>query len=177
MEQFSVAPGQTILLKIIKKDNSERVIQVKMGSKADVTTQPTLEQSTANASSEKTTAPIEPVNAGPNVEPPNGEVKPEEKLGAKAESKTDGSTGWVVALIAIFGALTYYLKQEKNKNAKKTGGEGAKTKSPATNPNINKSATKEASIPEPEKIVEPPKKPSKEELLKQQQLNAFKKLK
>jgi uncharacterized protein len=175
MEQLSIAPGQSVLFKIIKKDNSERVIQVKMGSKADVTTQPTLEQGQAQAlSGEKNNNPNETVGTNPSVEPSNKGAKPsEKKADLNAESKSGGNMGWLVALIASLGATYYFFKKQKTKNTKPATSQNAMTADNSAQVKVTKPEAKEPSKP----IQEPPKELSKEERLKQQQLNAFKNLK
>jgi uncharacterized protein len=165
MEQLSIAPGQSILLKIVKKDNSERVIQVKMGSKADVTTQPTLEQN-SNAS--------QTVSVSPTADSPNSDTKPaDKKADSNTEPKGGGNMGWLVALIAGIGAAFYYFKKQKNKDIKRATSQEVKPPNNSAQAEVVKTKTQKPPKPTPEK----PKEPSKEERLKQQQLNAFKNLK
>lgn len=164
MEQLNIAPGQSLLLKIVKKDNSERVIQVKMGSKADVTTQPTLEQN-SNAS--------DTAGVSPTADSSNSDTKTADKRAdLSAEPKSGGSMGWLIALVAGIGAAIFYFKKQK-KDTKAATPQKVK-------PPIN---TAQAKVEKPKaqeqtkSIPEPPKELSKEERLKQQQLNAFKNLK
>ena len=175
MEQLSIAPGQSVLLKIVKKDNSERVIQVKMGSKADVTTQPALEQGQAQAlSGEKNSNANETVGSNPPVESPNNDAKPgEKKTDLDTNVKSSGSMGWLVALIASLGAAAYYFKKQKTRDAKSATTQ--KVISPVHSAQAEAVKTKTQEPPKP--IPEPLKELSKEERLKQQQLNAFKNLK
>jgi uncharacterized protein len=175
MEQLSIAPGQSVLLKIIKKDNSERVIQVKMGSKADVTTQPALEQGQAQASSgEKNNNQNETAGTNPSVEPSNKGAKPaEKKVDLNADSNSSGNMGWLAALIASLGAAYYYFKKQKTKDTKPAYTQNAKPQENTAQPKVAKPNVQAPSKPP----QEPPKELTKEERLKQQQLNAFKNLK
>jgi uncharacterized protein len=165
MEQLSIAPGQSVLLKIVKKDNSERVIQVKMGSKADVTTQPTLEQ---NSNTSQT------VGVNSAADSPNSDAKPaDKKVDLNTEPKSGSSMGWLVALITGIGAAFYYFKKQKNEDKRPATSQEVKPPINSAQTKVDKPKAQESSKPTPE----PPKELSKEERLKQQQLNAFKNLK
>ena len=165
MEQLSVAPGQSVLLKIVKKDNSERIIQVKMGSKADVTTQPALELNN-NAN--------ETIIASPAADSPNGDARPDDKkIDSNIEPKSGGGMGWLVGLIACIGAAFYYFKQQKTKGAKPADPQKARASVDLSQARQDKPKAQGS----PKTTPEPSKELSKEERLKQQQLNAFKNLK
>jgi hypothetical protein len=80
--------------------------------------------------------------------------------------------GWLVALIASIGAAIFYFKKHKKETKAATP---QKDKPPI---NTAQAKVEKPKTQEPTKSTpEPPKEPSKEERLKQQQLNAFKNLK
>lgn len=165
INQLSVPPGQTVLLKIVKKDNSERVVQVKMGSKLETPAVPATESGTPAA----TTA--QPQSNPATIESPSLEKNDTtQKNGSSADSKNSSNSSWFIALLLILGGVYYWKKkkgQQTSPQPEQSDSHGSKK------PQASARQT-EVKMEEKKIIKEPP---TKEELLKQQQMNAFKKLK
>lgn len=157
MHQLSIPPGQTVLLKIVKKDNSERVIQVKMGSKTDAPAQAEPESG----------APAVPASIEPPP-PEKGDANPKNE--PITDSKNSGGSTWFIILLMLIGGYYYW----KKKRGQQTSTQPEQNANYGVNESRASTRQTEARM-EKEKAVKEP--PSKEELLKQQQMNAFKKLK
>lgn len=167
MNQLSVLPGQTVLLKIIKKDNSERVVQVIIGNKVEAPTPP--ENGTPVIPATTADQPQSSPAAIESQPPPEKNIV-NQKNEFSSDTKNSGSSSWFITLLLALGGVYYW----KKKNGQKIPAQPEQnTKSGYKEP---PASTRQSEVKmEAKKMTKKP--PTKEELLKQQQMNAFKKLK
>lgn len=175
-EQLGFPPGQTVTLKIIKKDNLERSVLVKIGDKLDAMHQQITtpnEGSTPTASSTSITSNESINNTAPQSATKVEQQPKNEGNKDSSQSRSDNESFLIAGLLILLGTGYYYRKQKDG--PKKPEARQEKEKSaPLT-------SAKRDAVNKPPSQIKPKdsSKPglSKEELLKQQQINAFKKLK
>jgi membrane-associated protease RseP (regulator of RpoE activity) len=167
INQSSVPAGQSVLLKIIKANNSERIIHVTMAEKSNAleTTNNEMQIEVENKSTTNNKIDNNHTSSSATNETPIKEDDKDTPNQNDENTDFDSSKGlWILLLIIISGIGIYYLKQQKTQNVLAV---------PKKNRNQLKTNVKTKKVA----TQKPRKEMSREDLLKQQQINAFKNLK
>ena len=167
INQLSVPAGQSVLLKIIKANNSERVIHVTMAEKPNVLEATNNEMQIEVENRSTTNNEIDnnhTSSSATNEDPIKADDKDTPNQNDENKDSDSSKSLWIILLIIISGFSIYYFNQQKIQNV---------WVAPKKNRNQLKKNVKTKKVA----TQKPGKEMSREDLLKQQQINAFKNLK
>jgi uncharacterized protein len=167
INQSSVPAGQSVLLKIIKANNSERIIHITMAEKFNALETANNEVQIEVENKSTTTNEIDNNHATSpltNQDISKADYKDTPDQDDKNIDSNSSKGLWIILLIIISGFGIYYLKQQKTQNLLAV-------------PKKNKNQPKENAVTKKVESQKQKKEMSREDILKQQQINAFKKIK